>query len=333
VGADFVPVDFHLRWHDRQTRRAYRYLSWATCALRFPRRGEYDVFLTDGPHIPPLILKQLGLLRTNQRVAALLASEMLYFLKAGRYTERSTRAILAALERFDALVCLGSYQTELAQELLDGRIRKPRIWTGQEGIFDKVRACVSTVRPRLDGNRLVFIGNQNAGWGTFYKGLDLLLDTFALAAERRPELTLDIVGDWNSDTERSLRDRLGKHTTNVRFLGRLTDLREPLSQAALCVHLARGDASPISVVEAMVAGLPALVSVETGRRDDAARVHNRLVVPLDAVTAAERILWYLDLDSREKYRLSQRAREVAAFYSEDNAVSTFQSIIDQLRSA
>ena len=88
--------------------------------LCFPRRHEYDLFLTDGPHIPPLVLKQLGLLRKNQRVAALMANEMLYFLKAGHYSRRSTRGILFALSRFDALICLGAYQTQLAHELLSG---------------------------------------------------------------------------------------------------------------------------------------------------------------------------------------------------------------------
>ena len=121
IDADFVPVDFRFRWHDRQTHRLYRYLSWGTCALCFPRRHEYDLFLTDGPHIPPLVLKQLGLLRKNQRVAALMANEMLYFLKAGHYSRRSTRGILFALSRFDALICLGAYQTQLAHELLSGK--------------------------------------------------------------------------------------------------------------------------------------------------------------------------------------------------------------------
>ena len=307
VNADFVPVDFHLRWHDRKTRRLYRYLSWAACALHFPHRARYDIFLTDGPHIPPLILKQLGLLRKNQRVVALLANEMLYFLKTGQYSKRSTRAIRFALSRFDALICLGSFQTELAHELLAGQRRKPRILTGKAGFFDRVGAALSSVTPQLEGKRLIFIGNSSGPWGTFYKGLDLLIDSFTLAAPHIPGLTLDVVGSWDPDTENSLRGRLGQHGANVRFLGRLSDLRAPLSQSALYVHLSRGDASPASVLEAMLAGIPALVSDQTGRRDDVGQVDSRLVVPLDAAIAADRIGWYLGLDLAEKRRLSDRA--------------------------
>jgi glycosyltransferase involved in cell wall biosynthesis len=333
VDAKFVPVDFRLRWHDRETWRPYRYLSWATCALSFPGRRDYDIFLTDGPQIPPLILKQLGLLRKNQRVVALMANEMLYFLKAGRYSKRSTRAILYALSRFDALICLGAYQTELAHELLQAHPRRPQILTGQEGIFDKVGAQLQVMTPSLYGHRLLFIGNCHGGWGTFYKGADLLLDAFALAASHVPELTLDIVGHWDQDTQALLRRRLGTTGNRVQFLGQLSDLRTPLSMSTLYVHLGRGDASPISVVEAMLAGLPALVSDQTGRRDDVARVDSQLVVPLDAAIAADRIRWYLGLDRSEKLRLSERSRQVAAYYSEANAVARFRSMIDHVMCA
>jgi glycosyltransferase involved in cell wall biosynthesis len=333
VDAEFVRVDFRLPWHGRETWRPYRYLNWATCALSFPRRSDFDVFLTDGPQIPPLILKQLGLLRKDQRVAALMANEMLYFLKVGRYSKRSTRAILYALNRFDAIICLGAYQTELAHELLGAHPRPPQILTGQEGIFDKVSTKLQVMTPRLDGHHLLFIGNCHGDWGTFYKGVDLLLDTFALAALHLPELTLDIVGHWDQDTQDLLRRRLGTTGNRVRFLGQLSDLSSPLSMSSLYVHLARGDASPISVVEAMLAGLAALVSDQTGRRDGVARVDSRLVVPLDAAIAADRIRWYLGLDRSEKLRLSERSRHVAAVYSEANAVALFRSMIDRVSCA
>ena len=160
------------------------------------------------------------------------------------------------------------------------------------------------MKPSLDGKKLLFVGACHGPWGSWYKGVDLLIDTFRLAAQHLPDLTLDIVGRWDQGSQDRLRGRLDANESRVRFLGWTPDLKTVLSESTLCVHLGRGDAFPVSVLESMLAGLPALVSEETGSREPVARVHDRLVVPLDPTIAAERVRWYLGLSPAEKKRLS-----------------------------
>jgi glycosyltransferase involved in cell wall biosynthesis len=179
---------------------------------------------------------------------------------------------------------------------------------------------------------LLFIGNCNGpAWGAWYKGVDLLLETFKIAESHIPGLTLDIVGDWDESSQAMLRSKSGTTGLAVTFLGRLSDVRTKLAESALYVHLARGDAFPISVLEAMLAGVPTLVSEQTGTREAVARVDDRLVVPNDPAIAAERIRWYLGLDAHEKDRLSNSCREVAECYTEDKSVHAFVTAVDCAR--
>jgi glycosyltransferase involved in cell wall biosynthesis len=327
IAADFLPVDFRMRWHDRPTSRPYRYLSWAVCALSFPNRKQYDLFLTEGPHFPPLLLKRLGMLGPRQSVAALMDNETLYFLRAERYPKRTQRALLSALGMYDALICVGSFQERLAQELLSGQGRMPGILKVTSGYPAGRADSLGEVTPALEGRQMVFIADGADGWRGWYKGLDLLLDTFAHLSPGLDGSSLKIVGRWNEEYIGSLRQASREPSDRVQFLGHQSDLTKVLSESALYVHLARGEAFGISILEAMLAGVPALVSEWTGAREAVEQVDRRLVVPADPTVAADRISWYFSLSSTEKTHLSARSREVASTYTEETARREFRELI------
>jgi glycosyltransferase involved in cell wall biosynthesis len=67
---------------------------------------------------------------------------------------------------------------------------------------------------------------------------------------------------------------------------------------------------PNTVVEAMAAGLPALISEWTGTRETVKKVDENLIAPLEPEAIAEKILWYFSLTSAERKKLSERSREV-----------------------
>jgi len=330
VNADFLPVDFILRWHDRNSARTRRYLSWLLCSLFFPRRSKYSIFLTEGPHFLPVIMKRLRLLTKHQKAAALLDNETLYFLKAQRYRRSTQQALLGALAGYDALFCVGRMQTDLAKELLSGHSREPLFIKVHSSLPPRSQEKLKLVRPNLDGKQILFIGNGPSGWRAWYKGIDLLLDSVRLASSELEELQLKIGGTWESDYTNDLLAGIPALSRRVEFLGHLSDLGPALSDSALYVHLGRGEAFGISIIEAMYAGVPALVSEWTGAREAVEQVDPRLVVPLDAQAAAERICWYMKLPSEQKLKLSARSREVAATYTEERAFGEFRQAVNQL---
>lgn len=321
LAPDFLPVDFLLRWYDVPASRLRRYLSWLLCALFFAGRDAYHVFFTDGIHFPPLIMRKLCLLRRRQKVVALLDDHTLYFLRAGRYPRLSARALRWALNTYDALICVGEMQTELARAEVTGE--RPLVLTTRSGISRHRLPLLVQNRPNLEGRTILFIGNGPSGWRAWYKGADLLLEAFDLATATLTGLRLRIVGEWDHQYVEELLARFPRAAAWVEFAGVAHDLAPYLAQAALYVHLGRGEAFGISVLEAMCAGVPAIVSEWTGAREAVAEVDSGMIVSLEAKQAAERIRWYFGLPLDERRAFSDRSREVAARYTEEHAQAAF----------
>jgi len=330
IGADFQPTDFILRWHDTASTPLRRYLSWLLCSLSFPNRKSYQLFLSEGLHFLPLIMRFLGRMDRSQKTVALLAEPSLFFLHVGRYPVSTDRALRWALAKYDVLACVGQMQTRLARSLVPTD-NPPLIVTASIGISKQRLSALQQARPALGGDTLVFIGHGPDGWRGWCKGFDLLLQAVGLAARRAPGLRLRGIGDWDQRYGREQIERLRCGPPELEFMGRVDDLIPCLADAALCVHLGRGDAFPVSVLEAMCAGIPTLVSEWTGTSEAVELVDRRLVVPLDAEEAASRILWYLELPVRQRRSLSECGREVAAQYTVERAreifVAAYQEVL------
>jgi glycosyltransferase involved in cell wall biosynthesis len=328
VEADFLPVDFLLRSHDRPASRLHRYLSWLLCGVFLPRR-RYEVILSEGPYMPPVVAKSLRLLRRDQKIATLLSGETLYFMKSGFYPPRTCAKLKKLLGRYDALLCHGPLTTRLAHELVP---QARMIRKFQSGI-DPLRAeALAKVSPRLDGNRLLFVAHGPSGNRAWYKGIDLLLEAFTRVAAWRADLELTVVGWWDADYCAPLLARFPQLAGRVSFAGSATDLDQYASYVAsscLCVHLARGDACPISVIEMMAGGLPTIVSEWTGTYEAVGQVDPILVVPLDPQIAADRILGYLRSPLEEKRRLSAICRQVALVqYAQERSFDSFRGALE-----
>jgi glycosyltransferase involved in cell wall biosynthesis len=102
-------------------------------------------------------------------------------------------------------------------------------------------------RARGEAVRLVAVGNVET-----WKGLDLLL---AALGSVRADVTLDVFGDG---TERPRLERTAPST--VTFHGHVGDLRDRLREADVLVLPSRAENLPISILEAMAAGLPVIAA-------------------------------------------------------------------------
>lgn len=330
VDADFLPIDFLLRWHDRDAGRLYRYLSSIVCGVFLPRR-KYDIIVSEGPYIAPVVTKAFWLLRRHQKIATLLPGETLPFMKSGYYSARTTAKITKILSWYDSLICSGPLITKLAHEYVpSGSI----ISTINTGVSKPRREALQNITPDLSSKRLLYISNGPSGFRAWYKGIELVLETMALVAEARPELELCIVGWWDLDFRQSLMAKFPTLANRVFFTEIAKDLAvyaSYLASSCLCLHLARGDACPISVLEAMAGGLPVIQSDFTGTYEAGEQVDPSLVVPLDARLAANRVLAYLDSPLEEKRALSERSRQVAlSQYTQERSIDEFKAALAKL---
>jgi glycosyltransferase involved in cell wall biosynthesis len=161
--------------------------------------------------------------------------------------------------------------------------------------------------------RLMFIGRIDVE----VKGLDLLVEAFARAVQRRdtgPPATLTLVGpDWKNGIRplRELALRLGiADIVDIRGPVPATEIAGLLQSCDVYVQLSRNESSPLSLNDALALGKPAIVSdrIGTVSSDEIARLPHVKIVAPSVSEAAQAIAETLDdLDG-----LRRAARDVHA---------------------
>jgi glycosyltransferase involved in cell wall biosynthesis len=117
------------------------------------------------------------------------------------------------------------------------------------------------------------------------KGIDMLLDAWAIASADHPGWTLRIHGA--GEDEQALKDqadRLGL-TGSVEWAGRTDDVPAALRAAALFALPSRAEGFPLTLLEAMASGLPCVAF------DVAPGVHEIIEDGVDGFLAAPGNLW------------------------------------------
>jgi len=330
VGSVFHHVDFKLRYHDVAGASAFRrYMSWIVCAFTFPKRKTYDVFLSEEAYFMPGLMKKLGLISKKQKLVAIMGSHTLYFLHTGKYAPSTKKAFIKLFRLYDAFICEGPVQYELLNNFLgkDHKVKVYKIFNGSPEIrFNKL----IRTQPNLEKLNILTIGaipNQNR---MHYKGIDLMLAAFARIKPFFPGLTFTIVGEYDAALiEKLLEEHCKNYRQDVIFSGQSNDLSICLQDACLYLHTARGEAWGISVTEAMAAGVPPIISEWTGSKEAVAKVSEELIVPLDVEKIAEKMIWYLNLSLENKRKLSDKCKQTAEFYTEENAIGNFQRTFQQ----
>jgi glycosyltransferase involved in cell wall biosynthesis len=152
---------------------------------------------------------------------------------------------------------------------------------------------------------LVFVGRVVP-----IKRLDLLLRALALARESDPRLRLALVGDGE---ERLPLERLAAElgvAASVRFLGYRRRLRPFFAAADVAVLSSDNEGTPVSLIEAAAAGLPAVATDVGGVREVVGEETGALVPPGDAGALAGALL-ALAGDPRRRQSLGRAARRRA----------------------
>jgi len=105
-------------------------------------------------------------------------------------------------------------------------------------------------------------------WEPVY-GIQVLLEGFAILAQRMPDLHLTMLGDGSQRTY--VRDFITRHDLQdrIQLAGQVDfiDLPAIYRAADIYVSTSRSDGSSVSLLEAMACGLPALVSDIPGNRE------------------------------------------------------------------
>ncbi|MFH8482557.1 glycosyltransferase [Streptomyces sp. NPDC018055] len=162
---------------------------------------------------------------------------------------------------------------------------------------------------------------------TDQKGIDLLLDTWALVAPQRPDWRLRVYG--TGEDEAALRERctgLGLDGS-VEWMGRTDDVEGALADASVFVQSSRGEGFPLALLEAMASGVPcAAFDCAPGVREIVRDGEDGLLAPAgDTAALADRLL-RLTGNPRLRDALGDRARSGVQRFSEREVARRWEEL-------
>ena len=106
----------------------------------------------------------------------------------------------------DALICVGDFQYQLAYQITEGANTK--LYKLYNGLTQQRHQQLSAVVPSVRSKKILFISNGPGNWRTWYKGLDLIIEAVCIARLKDPDISLQIIGDWDNSEREALLNSL-----------------------------------------------------------------------------------------------------------------------------
>jgi glycosyltransferase involved in cell wall biosynthesis len=275
---------------------AWSRLTYAAAANRLLRTANFDAAVFDFSTYTPLFVptdRPAGI--TVHHVTGPTADD-----RWGRVLGSGIRRMERAMIRRAARLSATSTATyELLQALKGPGVEVDMVYAGvPDELFEL---------PHREQGYVLYFGRIDV----VHKGLDTLLDAFALVARERPSIELKMAGRGkDADRVRQMARDLGIEP-NVRLLGAVTEeVRRTLFTGALVQLMpSRFEGFGMVAAEAMAAGVP-LIATAAGSLPEVVGDGGVLVPTGDASALASALRRLLD-DAAERARLSGAARASA----------------------
>jgi len=287
---------------------------------------DYDVYFIEGAYVLPVLLRKMGKINRNSKIIVLFADPRLYYLdKKIKFSYKKKRAYRMnplrqkiskiALRDIDGAVCEGEINFELFKKFCPNiHVKKiiPFIWNER---FIKLLK----VKPDLKTKNVLFVGN---GPDEYCKGLDFLIKIFKGFKKEFPEANLEILGDdWDIK-----REWIGD---GIYFRGK-KDIVPFLEKTSLLIHLGQGEGFGIQILEALLAGVPTMVSEGTGAKGVVGEIDSKFVVPLNEERVLTTMRKYFKSSLNYKKKLSEKGRDSVKRITQKKQIQEFKKQFEKL---
>lgn len=210
-------------------------------------------------------------------------------------------------------------------------LAKDKIAIVPPGVDNQMFAPPSTAKNQTKTpSRILYVGRLDA-----LKGVDLLLDAFAIVSASQPDAELQIVGGGSSDEFRRVLSRVSKLrlSNRVKLPGVVEqpELPEIYSSAACIVAPSFHETFGLAVLEAASCGTPAIAADVDGLRSIVVDGETGfLIQERDPQLYAEKIIRVLE-NADLRNALSESARKRAEALSWDNTAESLLKIYNRIK--
>ena len=296
-----------------------RKMSW-----KIPRG--YGIYFSEGKYVLPALLKKVGKINQNSKIIVLFADPRLYYLdkkikfsykRKGVYRMNFMRQKISrlALQNIDGAICEGDVNFKLFKKFCPKKpVKKiiPFIWD------ERFRKLLK-VRPDLKTKNILFIGN---GPDEYCKGLDFLIKIFKGFKKEFPEANLEILGEgWDIKKK-----WVGE---GIYFRGK-RDIVPFLKKASLLIHLGQGEGFGIQILEALLAGVPVIISKGTGAKGVVSEINSKLVISLNEERVLNTMRKYFKSSINYKKNLSKEGRDSVKRITQKKQIGEFKKQFGEL---
>jgi glycosyltransferase involved in cell wall biosynthesis len=327
LGVDAKFIDEKYRWQDQGFGIIKNCYAWFMNALAYKKHASYNYILIDGLHFSPVLAKKMGILPKHIKLISHMGNQLPYFMLANKLSKYSIYCHKWLFNNYDYILCEGSLIKEMILTV-NPKIKSKLLLTFLGPLTARVDG-LRKIKPDFESYNLVTIASGPSQARIYYKGLDIMIDAVVKAKAYLPALRYYILGEWSKEDIASLsRKYTAEAFESVFFVGNTNEIERYLKEAALSIHVARGDAFPTSTIEAMHAGLPVIVSNYTGTKEIIKKTEENLIAQLTTDSLVEKIRWYFDLSLAQKNELSEKLKHVSLFYTEENARKHYKELFE-----
>jgi len=185
--------------------------------------------------------------------------------------------------------------------------------------FVKNKKQLEKIKPRVNTNTFLFIGEYRPPYD--HKGIQFLIEV----CNNIPECKLIIIGKNTKQLEKYAKK-------NITILDYVDNMTVYWKQATFYIHLPKYEAGPITLLEAMIAGLIPITNTNAGHADIVKKINKDLVLyPATQEATARQIRDLIKMPIEKRKKISETFKKNAAFlYAEKEMTAKFQKTWNRL---
>ncbi|MFB6143975.1 MAG: glycosyltransferase family 4 protein [Candidatus Nanohaloarchaea archaeon] len=284
-----------------------------TNVFRYLKRGfqipaDYDAYLMGGVALRSgLVRKYFG--GFDGKIIRMLASQEYYEAAKG---EKDDKELRFKSRYIDGLLSVSPMMAEYAQQYLDVPTEVVRPFVPEHQKF-------SEVEYDCEENNILFVGANY-----YNKNVDSLIKAVESVNKSREEkLKLHLVGKGHEQHE----------SDNIVTHGYVEDLSPLFKKAKFYVQPSKGDAYPVSTLEAMLTKTPTIVTEGVGTKDIVKEVNSDWVTGTKPEELAEALMDNLDMDKEDHKEFAEQLHQKAREFTPENQKEKFSNAIERLANA